>query len=73
MKLIDILESPLIPPESAIPSSKKAQRIRKLIRNKFALRRKLRDAAHRKNGEYIEEPDVMDFMNGGVDNGPTFS
>jgi len=71
MKLIDILESPPVPPSSPVPSSKKAQKIRKLIRSRFALRRKLRDVAHRKNGEYIEEPEVFDFMNLGVDNGPT--
>ncbi len=77
MKLNEILENSIensiSSPRSEIPSSKKAQLIRKTIRRKFALRRKLRDIAHRKNREYIEEPDVLDYMNGGVDNGPTFS
>lgn len=73
MKLKEILENSAVPPRSEIPSNKKTQAIRKYIRNKFALRRKLRDVAHRKNRDYIEEPDVMDYMNGGEDNGPTFS
>lgn len=72
MKLDEVINR-WAPPRSEIPSRKKAQALRKIIRKNSALRRKIRDVAHRKNRDYIEEPDVLDYMNGHENNGPTFS
>jgi len=72
LKLNEVISS-RVPPDSKIPSTKKTQLIRKYVRNKFALRRKLRDVALGKNVEYVPDPDPMDYLNGHEDNAATFS